>query len=90
MAKSKLPATAALNVKDKDGDGKIEDWEVESALSDMERAEKHKGNPKMMKRVAKLAGRKVKALKGISSLGELKQARDDHFMDKKKDSDGGF
>lgn len=75
-----------VSPKDKDGDGKIEDWEVESAMEDFMRVEKHKAKPKMMEKVKKLAGRKVKALQGLRSLDDLKQARNDYFK-KKMESD---
>lgn len=56
---------------------KIEDYEVESAMNDMMRVEKHKQNPALMKKVHALAGRHAKQLKGIRSIADLKKARNE-------------
>lgn len=44
---------------------KYEDWEIRSALEDLERAEKVKENPELMKLVEKEAKKKVDYLKRI-------------------------
>lgn len=54
---------------------KIEDYEVEGAMNDLMRAEKHKENPELMKRVAALAGRHSKQLSKIKSIEDLKKLR---------------
>lgn len=59
MAKSKAPEVAQPSMPDKD------DYEADDALRTLERAEEVRGNAELMKRVAKKAGRKVKALSSI-------------------------
>jgi hypothetical protein len=44
---------------------KYEDWEVRSALDDLERAERVKENPELMKLVEKQAKKKIADLKRI-------------------------
>lgn len=46
------------------------DYEADSALDTLSRAEEIKADKHMMKRVAKKAGRKVKALHGLSAIIE--------------------
>lgn len=88
MAKSK--PLAEVDGTPKKGKKEFEDYEIEGALSDIERAEKHKANPKLMKHVGKLAGRKVKALKGIAShkgitsIDDIRAAREEKFDEDKE------
>jgi len=58
---------------------KIEDYEVEDALRTLERVEDLKSRPELMSRVKKLAGRKMKTLKGIASLDDLRKVYDDKY-----------
>jgi hypothetical protein len=53
-------------------DGSEEDYEAKHALEDILRADGHKENKELMKRVHKHAGRKMKALKGLHSIQDLK------------------
>lgn len=66
------------------------DYEAESAFDTMLRAHEHMNDEKMMKRVRKHAGRKLKALKGLTehvmksgprSIDDLKKARDKAMND---------
>lgn len=54
-------------------DGGDDDHEAEMALNDLTRAEKHKGNDSLMKRVAAKAGRHMAHLKGIKSIADLRE-----------------
>lgn len=69
-------------------DGGQEDYEADSALRTLMEAEEHKNNPELMERVRKKAGRKMKALEGlskrkISSLEELKKVRNEKALEGK-------
>ncbi len=66
-------------------DGSEQDYEANNAMDTIMKAHEHMANPDMMKRVHKHAGRKLKALKGltdvvkapgIKNLNDLKAARD--------------
>lgn len=59
--KSEAPIAAQPSKDEKD-------YEAESAMDSIMRAEEHKADPDMMKRVKKHAGRKVKALKGLHAI----------------------
>lgn len=48
--------------------GKYHQYEVEGALSDLQRAEEHKKNPDMMKHVHKMAKKKIKEIRSIADL----------------------
>ena len=64
-------------------DGGDDDHEAESALNDLTRAEKHKQNPDLMKRVSAKAGRHMAHLKGIKSIADLREIN--QGMTSKKD-----
>jgi hypothetical protein len=49
-------------------DGSDNDYEAESALEDLMRAEKHKGNKELMKRVVKRAEEKSGKIRSIADL----------------------
>ncbi len=88
MAKEKALAQSMMKKMDGDED----DYEAQSALRALEDAEKHRNDPHMMRRVKKLAGRKIKALTGIKSIQDIKDAYDDKYgsgsRKKKLDTDG--
>jgi hypothetical protein len=63
------------------------DYEAEGAMRTLMDAEKHKADPKMMKRVHAIAGRHMKALKAIKSTQDIRDIYNDKFGPKKNDSD---
>jgi hypothetical protein len=73
-------ATHAEPHKDEKKEKEIEDWEVEGAMHDFMRVEKHKMNPKLMERVQKMAEAHKKGLDQISkpakSIADLKKKAD--------------
>lgn len=71
MSKPFPPAVAAPEKKKK-----FEQYEIESATSDILRAEEHKQNPELMKHVVKHAAKKHKAMKSIVELRQTKTKLD--------------
>lgn len=84
MSKAKPLAPAPVEAPKKK---KYEDHEVEGAMSDLMRAEKHKADPHLMKRVHALAGRHMKAIKSIRSVQDLKDIYQDKFGAKEETPD---
>ena len=72
---------------------KERDWEAENAVDSILRAHEIKGDKEMMKRVRKVAGRKLKALTGLSnditSIDDLKETYQKKYgsQRRKPDSD---
>lgn len=66
MAKKSMSAIEAAEPKKDSEDAR--DYEAESAFDTIARAEEHKADPKMMARVKKHAGRKLKAMKGLHEI----------------------
>lgn len=66
------------------------DYDAENALDNLMRAEEHKADPEMMKRVHKIAGRKHKALQGIKhnfkSIADIKAYTQEKYGKPGKDS----
>lgn len=60
------------------------DWDAECAANDLMRAEKHKKDPKLMKRVHKHMG--IMKNEKAQDLDDLKRMRNEMFA-RKKDSD---
>lgn len=69
-----MPKELAVSEVDKNGDGKIEKYEIENAMRTLMEAEEIKGKPELMKHVLKAAKGKQKAIKSIQ---DLKDARDE-------------
>ena len=63
--RNRRPQLKLLNPKDSED---ARDYEAESAFDTIARAEEHKADPKMMARVKKHAGRKLKAMKGLHEI----------------------
>lgn len=67
--------------KDKSPDSPIQDYEVHSAAEDLMRAEKHKSNPKLMKKVHAHLNNQKKAIKSIQ---DIRDARNDMMKEDKE------
>lgn len=61
-------APAAMPSPEKNLDGGPDDYEANNAFDNMQKAHEHMQDPAMMARVQKVAGRKTKALAGISAM----------------------
>jgi len=55
--------------------GTFRKWEVEDALRDLERAEIHRQNPKLMEQVAIIAKKKVKLIDSLADLKNIKKQK---------------
>lgn len=64
---------------------KMEDYEIDSAMEDLLRAEKHKKNPALMKHIHKKLGAKKK--QHVESIDDLKKLRNDMFLKKDEASE---
>jgi hypothetical protein len=70
-----------------------EDFEADSAVETLMRANEIKSNEELMERVKKKAGRKLKALSGlqgdlgIKSLDDLKRVKKDFFKKKREEAE---
>jgi hypothetical protein len=81
-------STAGMGVDPsmKNKDGGPDDYEAESAMNDLMRAEEHKSNKDLMKRVSKKIGRKHRSIQSLKDTYNEKYGRD--AMESKSDSDG--
>lgn len=64
---------------------KIDEWDVESAMNDMMRVEKHKKNAELMKKVHDKMDEQMGAMKKIRSIPDLKTAYDEIVEKKNKE-----
>lgn len=70
--KAEKALKTASPVEAKSGDEN--DWEAEDYFNTLERAERIRQDSEKMKRVSKVAGRKMKAAQAINSLADIKLA----------------